>query len=420
MPHATDIRQLDTIDADVRPAAEAVMESTGGLLRLAPNWVPRSFLQPGLRLKLHPDDTYAYGLGRGGIDERWFGSTTEAANDGREHDEGLSYVVHEGSRFLLRDVVAELGASIVGEEIWSTYGRWPVYSKFFDNMGPIPHHMHQDDEQAALVGLEGKPEAYYFPPQHNHVGNNFPYTFMGFEPGTTREQVRRCIADWHKGDNRILELSKAYKLQVGTGWLIPPCVLHAPGSFCTYEPQWGSDVFGMYQNLVEGREVPRSLLVKDMPSDRHDDVEFILDQLDWDRNLDPNFKDRHYIEPIVDTRDDAHADRWIVYGTVDGRQRFSAKELTVRPGCSTTIVDRGASSITVVQGSGRLNGLVLDCPKLIRFHELTRDEVFVTDPAARAGLTFENTSDTEDLVVLRYFGPEVNPHAPEVGDHRRG
>ena len=176
----------------------------------------------------------------------------------------------------------------------------------------------------------------------------------------------------------------------------------------------------MYQNLVEGREVPRSLLVKDMPSDRHDDVEFILDQLDWDRNLDPNFKDRHYLEPIVDTRDDAHADRWIVYGTVDGRQRFSAKELTVRPGCSTTIVDRGASSITVVQGSGRLNGLVLDCPKLIRFHELTRDEVFVTDPAARAGLTFENTSDTEDLVVLRYFGPEVNPHAPEVGDHRRG
>ena len=179
MPHATDIRQLDTIDADVRPAAEAVMESTGGLLRLAPNWVPRSFLQPGLRLKLHPDDTYAYGLGRGGIDERWFGSTTEAANEGRGHDEGLSYVVHEGSRFLLRDVVAELGASIVGEEIWSTYGRWPVYSKFFDNMGPIPHHMHQDDEQAALVGLEGKPEAYYFPPQHNHVGNNFPHTFMG-------------------------------------------------------------------------------------------------------------------------------------------------------------------------------------------------------------------------------------------------
>ena len=43
---------------------------TGGLLRLAPCWVPRSFLQPGRRLKLHPDDLYAFGLERGGIDER--------------------------------------------------------------------------------------------------------------------------------------------------------------------------------------------------------------------------------------------------------------------------------------------------------------------------------------------------------------
>jgi hypothetical protein len=418
-PTPTDRRELRTLDSNVRAAAEAAMTAGGGLLRLAPVWVPRSFLQPGRRLKLHPDDTYAFGLDRGGIDERWFGSTTEAANEGREPDEGLSYVVHDGSRFLLRDVVAELGAAVVGESIWSTYGRWPVYSKFFDNMGPIPHHLHQNDEQAALVGREGKPEAYYFPPQHNPVGNNFPHTFMGLEPGTTREQVRRCIAEWHLGDNRILELSKAYKLQVGTGWLIPPCVLHAPGSLCTYEPQWGSDVFGMYQNLVEGRAVPRSLLVKDMPADRHDDVEFILDQIDWSRNLDPNFKDHHYLEPIVHTHDEAHADRWIVYGTVAGRQRFSAKELSVRPGATVVVEDPGASSMIVVQGRGRANGLTLESPSLIRFHELTLDEVFVTDAAARAGVRIENTSDTEDLVILRYFGPDAHDALPEVGDHRR-
>ncbi len=93
------------------------MEATGGLLRLAPNWVPRSFLQPGLRLKLHPDDTYAYGLERGGIDERWFGSTTEAANDGREPDEGLSYVVPAGTRFLPRALVAALPAGIAGASL---------------------------------------------------------------------------------------------------------------------------------------------------------------------------------------------------------------------------------------------------------------------------------------------------------------
>ena len=416
---ASTVHELTTVDSNVKAAAESALEATGGLLRLAPNWVPRSFLQPGLRLKLHPDDTYAYGLNRGGIDERWFGSTTDAANEGRVHDEGQSYVVHDGKRFQLKDVVSELGSAIIGESIFGKYGKWPVYSKFFDNMGPIPHHMHQTKEQAALVGQEGKPESYYFPPQHNNVGNNFPYTFMGFEPGTTRQQVVDCIANWNKGDNKILELSKAYKLQPGTGWLIPPAVLHAPGSLCTYEPQWGSDVFGMYQNLVEGREVPWSLLVKDMPADKHQDIDFIVDQLDWDKNVDPNFKDNNYLEPIVDTSDDAHVDKWIVYGKVDGEQLFSAKELTVKPGGSVTITDNGASSLIVVQGAGSINGMTLDCPKLIRFHDLTQDEVFVTESAAKAGLKFVNTSSTEDLVILRYFGPEVNPGAPAVGDYKK-
>ena len=38
--------------------------------------------------------------------------------------------------------------------------------------------------------------------QHNNVGNNFPYTFMGFEPGTTKAQVRRCLENWNKGDRK--------------------------------------------------------------------------------------------------------------------------------------------------------------------------------------------------------------------------
>ena len=51
-----------------------------GILRLAPTWVPRSFCIPGKRIKLHPDDYYVLGLERGGIDERWFASTTHADN----------------------------------------------------------------------------------------------------------------------------------------------------------------------------------------------------------------------------------------------------------------------------------------------------------------------------------------------------
>jgi hypothetical protein len=415
------VTELKTVTKNVRSLVEGALAESNGLLRLAPCWVPRSFLQPGKRLKLHPDDLYAYGLNRGGIDERWFASTTPAANDNRTPDEGLSYAVVGKNRFTLADAVAELGGDLIGRKIWNKYKKWPVYSKFFDNMGPIPHHMHQSQKQAKLVGQEGKPESYYFPPQHNATGNNFPYTFMGLEPGTTKAQVRKCLENWNQGDNGILDLSRAYRLKPGTGWLIPPCILHAPGSLCTYEPQWGSDVFGMYQSLVEGREVPWALLVKDMPKEKHRDLDFIVNQLDWDGNTDPNFKDNHYLEPVpvADTRKEGFVDRWIVYGKIDGQQLFTAKELTVEPGQKCTIKDNGAYGLIVVQGKGRMNNLNLDCPKLIRYHELTEDEVFCTEAAAKAGVTFENTSQTEPLVALRYFGPEVNPEAPEMGAYRK-
>ncbi|MGE5612602.1 MAG: hypothetical protein ACM359_25360 [Bacillota bacterium] len=411
---ARSVKELKTNTGNVRKGVEAALEKSGGLLRLAPCWVPRSFLHPGKRLKLNPDDLYAFGLNRGGIDERWFGSTTPAANENRTPDEGLSYVIADGERFTLQDAVAEAGAIIVGERIWAKYKRWPVYSKFFDNMGPIPHHLHQAKEQAALVGQDGKPESYYFPPQHNNVGNNFPYTFFGLNPGTTKAQVRKCLENWNKGDNGILDLSAAYRLKPGTGWSVGPSILHAPGSLCTYEPQWGSDVFGMYQSLVEGREVPWSLLVKDMPKEKHHDLDFIVDQIDWEANTDPYFKENHYLEPIpvADTQKEGYVDKWITYGRVRGEQLLSAKELTIYPGTKVTIKDNGAYSMICVQGQGRMNKLTLNCPKMIGFYDLTEDEVYCTESAAKAGVVFENTSATEPLVMLRYFGPEVNPDAP--------
>ncbi|HPA20834.1 MAG TPA: hypothetical protein PLU30_24010 [Verrucomicrobiae bacterium] len=416
------VTDLKKIEKGVAKLVEAALAESGGLLRLAPCWVPRSFLQPGKRLKLHPDDLYAFGLDRGGIDERWFASTTPAANENRTPDEGLSYVVHAGKRFTLQQAVADCGAQLVGKRMWDKYSRWPVYSKFFDNMGPIPHHMHQSAAQAKLVGQEGKPESYYFPPQHNNVGNNFPYTFFGLEPGTTKAQVRKCLEDWNKGDNGILDLSKAYRLKPGTGWLVGPCILHAPGSLCTYEPQWGSDVFGMYQSLVEGRYVPWDLLVKDVPKEKHRDLDYIVEQLDWESNVDPSFKDNHYLEPVpvADTAKDGWVDRWIVYGKIDGKEHFSAKELTVEPRAKCTIKDNGAYGLICVQGKGKMNKMTLDCPKLIRFHEMTEDEVFCTEDAAKAGVTFENTSDVEPLVVLRYFGPDVNPDMPKLGAYKKG
>ena len=343
----------------------------------------------------------------------------------RTPDEGLSYCVVGKHRFTLQQAVSECGATLIGRKIWGKYRKWPVYSKFFDNMGPIPHHMHQNAEQAALVGQEGKPESYYFPPQLNAIGNNFPYTFMGLEPGTTKEDVRKCLENWNKGDNGLLDLSKAYRLKPGTGWHVPACILHAPGSLLTYEPQWGSDVFAMYQSMVEGRRVDWDLFVKDTPKQYQQDLDYLVEQLDWEGNVDTHFRDHHFLAPIPvgDTKSEGYEDKWVVYGRFGGpntgskrgdRDLFSAKELTVEPGAKVTIKDGGASGLITVQGIGKINKHFMQSPNMIRFGAMTQDEVFISHEAATAGVTFENTG-TEPFVTLRYFGPDSAPDSPHTG-----
>jgi hypothetical protein len=405
----------------VKSATRQALEAGEGILRLAPTWVPRVYLQPGRRLKLDERDLYAYGAHRGGIDERWFASTTPAMNDNRTPDEGLSYVVNNGERFTLKEAVEAEGPRMVGKPMWDRYRRWPVYSKFFDNSGPIMHHLHQSDEQAKLVGREGKPEGYYFPPQLNFTHGNFPHTYFGLDPGTDKQEIRDCLERWDKGDNGILNSAKAYRLQPGTGWLVPPSILHAPGSLVTYEPQWGSDVLAMFQSMVEGRPVPRSLLTQDVPEEYHWDFDYLTNLVNWEANTDSEFKMHHYLEPIpvIDTKSEGYIDRWVVYGTVNGQQKFSARELTVAPGVRCMIRDSGAYGLVVTQGHGRIGSLDVDCPTLIRFGQMTEDELFVTYEAATAGVTFDNYSNTDPLVTLRYFGPDVHSDMPEVGDHLR-
>jgi hypothetical protein len=305
--------------------------------------------------------------------------------------------------------------------MWDEFHRWPVYSKFFDNLEPLPHHLHQNDAQAKLVGQQGKPEAYYFPPQYNPVDNVFPHTYFGLEPGTTREQIHRCLERWNEGDNGILNHSKAYRLQPGTGWHVPTCILHAPGSLCTYEPQWGSDVLGMFQSLVYGSPISWDLLVKDVPKEKHHDLDFIVDLIDWEGNTDPLFKEHHYLEPIPvdDTTSEGYQDKWVVYGKFGGRQRFSAKELTLAAGAKLTLKEHGAYGLIITQGAGRIGKFAVHSPSMIRFGEMTEDELFVSHEAAVQGVAIENTSKQEPLVVLRYFGPDTNPEAPEVGDYKK-
>lgn len=86
----------------------------------------------------------------------------------------------------------------------------------------------------------------------------------------------------------------------------------------------------------------------------------------------------------------------------------SAKELTVLPGQTAVVRDSAAYGLIMMQGHGTLNGMPLETPALIRYGELTHDEYFVSEAAAKRGVTIVNESDCDPIVMLKHFGPE-NP-----------
>lgn len=395
---------------NVDSLSASALERGKGILRLAPNWVPRSFCRPGKRIKLHPDDYYVLGQNRGGIDERWFSSTTKAENGpGTPEDEGLSYVVVDlgngTEKVLLRDVVESQKADVIGEYLWSTYHAWPMFSKFFDNAGPLPLHIHHMEKQARNVGKSGKPEMYFFPSQLNNHGGEFPFTFFGLNPGTTKDEVKKALSAFTKGDNKILDLSRAYKLTLDTGWDVPPGVLHAPGSYCTYEPQFASDVYAMYQSVLYGGQcVGEELLWKDCPQDRIGNFDYLVEMIDWELNVDPDFYENRFmapkpVRPVREMEEEGYREEWICYKS----SLVCAKRLTVLPGRSVTIKDSAPYGIICLQGYGSFGGYSLSSPALIRYGQLTNDEYFVTEKAAKEGITIKNLSDNDNIVILKHF-----------------
>ena len=114
-------------------------------------------------------------------------------------------------------------------------------------------------------------------------------------------------------------------------------------------------------------------------------------------------------------RDGGYSEKWVTYST----PHYSAKELTVLPGRAAIIKDAAAYGVIVVQGRGSVGKLAVETPALIRFGEMTSDELFVTAAASRNGVKITNDSTTEPLVMLKHFGPGNPDAAPLIGQKPR-
>lgn len=385
-----------------------------GVFRLNPVFVPRQFGKAGRRLKLHPDDYYALGIERGSIKERWFSSVIPAQNGPlAAPDEGMSYVAvspDTDEKFTLKEAVDVLGAELIGSELIEKYGGWPMYSKFFDFLNPLFHHVHLMFEHAAKVGKLGKPESYYFPPQLNNHTGEMNATYFGFDPDVDPEEVKQRLRDYLKGDTRITELSRAYRVALGTGWYTPAGVIHAPASVLTYEPQWNSDVNTIMENVTMGEVNNENMLTGCQPEGEKGDVEKLFEQIDWAESTRPNYKEKYFRapKPLPETQRGL-SEKWVAYAN----EWIAAKEVTVAPGAEVTLTDEACYCALVVQGYGSFGEFACEAPGVLRFGQLSGDEFFVAESAAKGGIVIRNTGAYEPLVILQNFANN-NPAVPET------
>jgi hypothetical protein len=390
-----------------RDSAARLLDRGNGVLRLDPAWVARDFLPPGRRLGL-PEDAYDVGE-RGFICERWLGSTTPADNRVGPDDEGLSYVSSDdGTRLTLRDAVAAAPVEIMGADYAASHpgglGRLP---KIFDYGARLPYHIHPPQRFASLVGHKEKDEAYYFPAGVDMGAH--PETFLGVHPWIVREQAQEVLlpylVDW---DSDLILRHAPAQLQVADeGFHVRSGVLHAPGTALTVELQEDSDVLAMFQALNAGRIISKDLLFKDVrPEDRRDHGErFPLGFVDWEANGDPYFYENNHLspQPVTPELGSGAGEWWIFYNT----NKFSGKKLVVEPGAMVTTSEPGVYSLLVWSGSGTYAG------HDVQGGDSSRDELLVSYDVAVGAHTVENTG-SDELVVLKFFGPDIQTSAPST------
>lgn len=387
-----------------RSLVERALERNNGILQLEPAWVMSDYLPPGRRLGLKESE---YEVGeRGWITERWLASTTQVDCERRLPDEGLSYIKTEDDECMtLKEAVEVGGDLIMGEDYARAHKTLGRLAKIYDYGIRLPCHLHQMKEHAALVGRNPKEEAYYFP-EGVDMGPH-PEGFFGVHPYIAAQRnydiLLPYLMDWNS--DLILQHTRGYVNVPGDGFHLPAGVPHAPGTALTIELQEDSDVAAIMQALIAGKIISKDLLFKDVrPQDRHSRGErIILDQINWEVSGDPFFYENRHTPPVLieESRQPGGEEYWIYYNS----SRFSGKKLIVKPGLSFTGVDNGVYSVLVWRGKGRYDGheISAGCPG--------SDELLVSHENATKPIVVENTG-REDLVLIKFFGPDINPDAP--------
>ena len=413
-----------TSEKEIKNAIEAEFKRTGGVFRLKPCWVGRpQIIVPGRRIKLL-DDYMSQDVV---VNERWLSSITYADNGVYNkvcpQDHGLSYIVIDNSLVMLRDAIDICGELLVGSN-----HKWDILPKFFDNRDRIPSHLHPCDSHVRQ-GLVGKPESYFFPVELNINRNNFPCTYFGVDSAYTQQQILEYLRGYFKGNNNLSHLSNGINLTPQTGWFVPPCTLHAPGSLVTYEVQAASDVSCIPESRVNDTVMPPDLLDRDLPVSIQDDgeekvFEFILDMINCPGagNFE-NFRDQYYRIPVTVKEQNDNRQDFVIYGcgkTSDKTKPdlYSAKNTVIAGKKSWQIEENAPFGLILLSGYGKVKAAGKEPVEMAAtsvYHsrdEIGADELFIS-PEAAGNLEIICES-MERMSFYQHFPSNSNPEAAGI------
>lgn len=367
---------------------EGIIEKTGGILKLRPNYV-RRFYKDGGRLGLtkKPGGTFNPKT-KLFVPERWIASCVEAHNPYPIKGEGLSkvWLPKSEGEVTLKDLLQRFGDLLLGVKRNKFHNsEFRVLVKILDPAEPIVFHFHARDEDVwahpeFFAGHRfGKDEAYFF---LNAPKGVCPYTHLGLLPEVDEKELMKAI---EKGRDNLLELSPYYLQRTNQGYFTPAGVPHRPGTALCLEIQQPSDVYTLLETESDGRKMSPQQIHPGFP-----DLKMALQFLDFKTAQSPDLLERCRLfpQPIDETKQKGGQEWWIFPPSLTSK--FSGKRLLVTGIFES--VESEPYALLIWKGKGKLNGKTIKAG----------DEFFVGHIAATEPHLFECIGN-EPLEAFKLF-----------------
>ncbi len=403
------------------------LNANGGVLQLIHRYAGRTFCTPGRRLRLHEESYYPDYMNGTGLDELWMGCTVPIVTgviDSRTQKapfrEGESHVLTPNGQVIsLQDLIASNPNAVMGEKVTefskTLFGKatWPIVSKKFDNLNPIPDHLHWTKWEVYDINSFDNPGV---SASHYHT------TAMGLYSFVTKDQFLDCMKRFGQGEyNGIRHLAPHVMMQLDNGFVMPNGVLHSPTDLCTHELHVTMDEHFLAEDLtLDGRigaaDAFYACREEDYPKDRHEDWDYLVEKFDFAANQDPDFVQKNARPAIVaeEFTDNGVNAKWIVYGDFLGDQKCSILRLTVEPGAKTIFRPECPTLFHTNGGTGRVGKLEINYHQDMMLGKIYPEIGFITQAAlAAGGVEVENTG-SDPLVLTFDFPQQAHSKTPGV------